>query len=383
MSRIRNAGAELLRLLKLAADPGGTAGEVQIYPKDVAGVTQLFAQAGDGTVSQLTPLGGAVPAGVGTPWYGDGADGALVFDGAATVTGIGGMSLAPAASVYTLTRDLYATDLSVSTGVTILASGFRIFCTGTLTLTGTANIKCDGGNGSAGAGNAGGNGGTRAIGFSGVLADTAIGLAGAPQNGGGSVGNNPTNTHLGRAAGTVAGGASGANAGGNGSTLQGGGGGGGDGNNGGGSPAQTPSALNADGFHTTPQLISGRNVIGGQMGTGSSGGSGAGGASGGTAGGGGGSGAAGGTIVIGARLIAGAGTIQALGGNGGDGEPGAGGGGGGGGSGGVIGIVTDSAFPLSVAVSVAGGSGGAAGNGSSGAGGTGGTGLYYEVNGNR
>lgn len=55
MGLFRRAGAEILRVLKQAADPAAVAGEVQFYSKDVAGVAQGFARAGDGTISQLTP----------------------------------------------------------------------------------------------------------------------------------------------------------------------------------------------------------------------------------------------------------------------------------------------------------------------------------------
>jgi hypothetical protein len=79
--------------------------------------------------------------------FGDGSDGAGVADGS---TALAGASLA--GSTYTLTRDVYYTNLTVSTGVTIKPSGYRIFGTGTLTLNGTASIT--------GSGNSGGAGGT-------------------------------------------------------------------------------------------------------------------------------------------------------------------------------------------------------------------------------
>lgn len=85
--------------------------------------------------------------------YGDGSDGAGVADGS---TALAGATLA--GSTYTLTRDVYYTDLTTSTGVTILPSGWRIFGTGTLTMNGTATISRNGNNGSA-AGNIGGGGG--------------------------------------------------------------------------------------------------------------------------------------------------------------------------------------------------------------------------------
>ncbi len=47
-----------LALVEQAGDPGASANQIKLYPKDVATVTQLFAQASDGTVTQLTPATG-------------------------------------------------------------------------------------------------------------------------------------------------------------------------------------------------------------------------------------------------------------------------------------------------------------------------------------
>lgn len=54
-SFFRRAGAQILRVLKIAADPAQDANGVQVYSKDVAGIVQLFARASDGTITQLTP----------------------------------------------------------------------------------------------------------------------------------------------------------------------------------------------------------------------------------------------------------------------------------------------------------------------------------------
>jgi len=56
MSLIRRAGAEVLRLLKLAVDPAAAADEVQVYQKKVSGVTQLSARVDNGAIYQLTPV---------------------------------------------------------------------------------------------------------------------------------------------------------------------------------------------------------------------------------------------------------------------------------------------------------------------------------------
>lgn len=55
MSFFRRAGAEILRVIERALDPAAEANRIQVYSKDVAGITHLFARASDGTVYQLTP----------------------------------------------------------------------------------------------------------------------------------------------------------------------------------------------------------------------------------------------------------------------------------------------------------------------------------------
>jgi len=113
--------------------------------------------------------------------FGDGSDGAGVADG---TTALAGATLA--ASVYTLTRDVYYTDLTVSTGVTIKPSGYRIFGIGTLTLNGTAIISR---NGNAGSDGVNDNGLPNAGGLGGVaLANGYLKGSIAGGNGGASVG---------------------------------------------------------------------------------------------------------------------------------------------------------------------------------------------------
>lgn len=55
MSLFRRAGAEILRVIERALDPAAETNRIQVYSKDVAGITHLFARASDGTVYQLTP----------------------------------------------------------------------------------------------------------------------------------------------------------------------------------------------------------------------------------------------------------------------------------------------------------------------------------------
>jgi hypothetical protein len=63
---------------------------------------------------------------------GYGADGVVTFDGSATVLGF-----VPAAGVYTLTRDIDPSSLTVDPGVVIRTNNFRVFCSGTITNNGT------------------------------------------------------------------------------------------------------------------------------------------------------------------------------------------------------------------------------------------------------
>jgi hypothetical protein len=64
--------------------------------------------------------------------YGTGADGDAVLDGSTTV-----LSMAPSASVYTMTRDIFFNDLTINTSCRLQPNGYRIFVKGTLRFMGT------------------------------------------------------------------------------------------------------------------------------------------------------------------------------------------------------------------------------------------------------
>jgi hypothetical protein len=64
--------------------------------------------------------------------YGTGADGDAVLDGSTTVLG-----MAPSASVYTMTRDIFFNDLTINTSCRLQPNGYRIFVKGTLRFMGT------------------------------------------------------------------------------------------------------------------------------------------------------------------------------------------------------------------------------------------------------
>ena len=67
--------------------------------------------------------------------FGEGTDGAATFDGIATV-----ISLAPTSNVYKLVKDIYCTNLTVNSGVTLFTNGFRVFVNGTFTNNGTVGM---------------------------------------------------------------------------------------------------------------------------------------------------------------------------------------------------------------------------------------------------
>jgi len=62
MGQFRRGAADTLRVINRnpTSDPAAVAKHVLVYSKDVSGVSQLFARASDGTVSQLTP-GATIP----------------------------------------------------------------------------------------------------------------------------------------------------------------------------------------------------------------------------------------------------------------------------------------------------------------------------------
>jgi hypothetical protein len=63
--------------------------------------------------------------------YGTGSDGDRTLDGSTTI-----LSMAPSASVYTMTRDLYFNNLTINTSCRLQPNGFRVFVKGTLRFAG-------------------------------------------------------------------------------------------------------------------------------------------------------------------------------------------------------------------------------------------------------
>lgn len=306
--------------------------------------------------------------------FGDGSDGSVTFDGSTTILG-----MVPAASVYTMTRDIFCTNITINAGVTLKTNGFQIFASGTLTMVNatTSIIQNNGNNGTAGSGATKGTGGTAPASYS-VMpgqagTDGGNGSSNIPGFSGGN-GTNITNAVLS----TMVGGQGGAG----GSCVNGSGGGG-----------TVGTATLYSGIKSTLIASMQSNPAGTlRANTSGTGGGGGGSDSGsGTGGGGGGGGSSGGSVVIYANAVSGSGTIKAIGGNGGNGGNatgsvnGAGGGGGGGGAGGVILIVTKTTsnpFTCTVTGGTHGNGGtqiGGAGAGSNGADGASGTTVFLSV----
>jgi hypothetical protein len=257
-------------------------------------------------------------------YYGDGSDGAASFDGVHAVTGASGIG------PYTLSRDVYYSSITVASGVQVVANGWRIFCTGTLTLNSTAVIGSGGGRaslggtvaapgGNGGNGNADGGGSVGGVGAS--IGSLAFGGAGGSSGvSGGSVSNGASNYR----------------------------------------PTNIPDAIAGIVTYSggsAPTIGSIQGGAGGGGGTGESGGAGNAGAPGGY----------GGTVVmISTQALTDSGSINSNGGNGGSGGTGTGGSGGGGG--GVVILVYGSQSGWTGTITANGGAGGASGGAPGGAG---------------
>jgi hypothetical protein len=250
-----------------------------------------------------------------------------------------------------LTSDMHYTDLTINSGVTLLAKGYKVFVTGTLTVNGTLmnggypNVFAPSSRVAADAGTMAGGGSAGAAGGTGVGA--ASGTAGDSLGGQGGTG------------GTGSGGAGGA-----------------------GGAITNPIAVRQGlkqgnlvvaligGYTAANGSFVGTKLVGGS-------GGGAGGGDGTNSGGGGGGG--GGLLSVFARAIAGTGVIHCDGGGGSAASAGNCGGGGGGG-GGALWVFTMTAASLPVTTRAAGGAGGA-GSGTGTAGAAGAAGVVYVMSG--
>ena len=331
----------------------GKTGKILTVPQ--GGATGQVLTKSSGTDWDATWTTVTTPTVINQALYGGATDGNLTLDGTSTVTG-----MSRSGTTYTLSRDIYAGNLTINSSVTLKAAGYRIFVRDTLTLNGT--ISNDGTNAS----------GTSAGGAtpSGTLGPGGLGGTAGAVGAAGSAGSNLTNAFGG------VGGIGGSNSG---ATLAGGAGG---------SPGfPTAATGGAEQFQSGRDMTTLR-INGGtpsQVQGGGGGGGGAGNAS--FQGGGGGGGA--GVILITARLLVGSGTVSVKGGAGGA-PGGAGAGSGAGGGGGVIDLVSDTvpntqlwtqsqsvATPWGWTLQLGGGAGGTPNGGGTGA--TGQNGRYQYV----
>lgn len=359
--------------------------------KSLVAGTNVTLTAGANDVTIAAPF-----TGFGEAFLGDGSDGALTFDGVAAVLGVSpaaGANPYVGSTTYTMTRDIFATSIAISSGVVVLPAGYRIWCTGDIA--GPGKIARNGVNGNSTSTSSAGTGG-------GAQGSNLLGGSGNGGNGGGggnpaangTGGGNSATAPYGYTSGTTGTTAAGGNTGVTGGVGQGGAGGSGASNTGGGS-GTTTLITNANGPYvsTLPQCLTGRSLNNSLFTGGSGGGGGSGGfaTSGPTtgAGGGGGGGGGAGPVVVAARSFSGGAAIESKGGGGGNGAAAtgagvAGGGGGGGGGGGSWATVcyAEGSAPT---VTVTGGTGGTGGTGvgggiTGGNGGNGGAGLAYIFN---
>lgn len=285
--------------------------------------------------------------------FGDGSDGVRNFDGSSTI-----LTLAPVAGVYTLVRDIFLADGSQltngGTAARIETAGFRVFCSGTLTIAATCSITAQG---NAGSSNTAG-------------AATTVGIIGAGSDGIGRAGGAGV---VGAGAGAAGGGASPGlgGSGGAGGTNTGSGTGGG---TAGGSTVAPTATQGQPRYYSNLVIMTspGTNATGYYAGSGGSGGTGN------TAQTSGGGGGGGGFCIVVAFKLVNNGTISANGGNGGNASGAGNAGGGGGGGGGVV-VALCGPGSTTGTIQVNAGSGGTrVGTGANGANGT--AGATYVVN---
>jgi hypothetical protein len=258
-------------------------------------------------------------AGVKSGFFGSGSDGEVVMNGTNEFAAFS----TKASKVYTLTRNVYATNLKIESGCTLERGNFIVYCTGEYLLASGCKDKQPAFNGSPATTTTGG--GSSGHEGNGILAGGAAGGKGATAGGAAAE------------AGTAFASSGGPNMGGTGGV-------GGNGTSQNGAAAGTPNTAAAEGYPamSLQALVTGltfctngvKSINGGT-------GGGGGGADAGTSGGGGG-GEAGGVHITVAAIFNNLGTIECNGGHGGNANTAGTGGGGGGGGGGFVAVVTNS-----------------------------------------
>lgn len=286
--------------------------------------------------------------------WGDGSDGVVAFDGTTTFAGFATTTGAAPNLVYTLTRDVQATNVSISSGITVNTGCFQLIATGTFSGAGT--LAADG---AAASGTTGGSGYVNA---GSLWISSGSGANGRTTSGAGANANNQTNVV--GAAGGNGGASGGGSAGGNAGTAT--------------APAAAIGAWKRSVGYSLRQcrLLSSGTLA--QSVGGSGGGAGGCTPSTGTANSGGG-GSAAGVVQVWARYVTFTGTLRAKGGAGANAtNTGAGQAGGGGGGGGGHVRVNTTTPTASYTVDVTGGAGGGGANGGS-TGATGSTGTSAHI----
>lgn len=167
----------VVRVVPNAGDPAVVANGEIWYDSTAA----VFRKRQAGASSNL--VDGGVPLTMcGRGVYGDGSDGSVTFDGAATI-----LSMAPSSNIYTMTRDIYCTAITINSTVVLKTAGWRVFCTGTILNNGT--IHNDGGAGSgttAGAAATGGSVTGGGVGAAGLASGTTTSAGASPSAAGGN-----------------------------------------------------------------------------------------------------------------------------------------------------------------------------------------------------
>ena len=146
----------------------------------------------DTTASDIQKVGTAAAAGSNGKWadsghvhpgffggfFGPGTDGAVTLDGSTTYNNFSSLG----GSTYTLTRDVWATSLTINNSVTLKTANYRIFCQGTLTNNGTISNLGNAASGTGSSGN-GASGGSAALSGGRAGGGGGTGVSGAGSNG--------------------------------------------------------------------------------------------------------------------------------------------------------------------------------------------------------
>jgi hypothetical protein len=270
--------------------------------------------------------------------FGTGEDGAVTLDptvsGSLDANGTKAFDHSGTTTTFTLARDLNCTSLTIGATVTVVnTGGYRILCTGTVTIPAGCSVRCVGNNGVNGVG------GNAAVALATVNSWHSTGVGAAGGGSAGAAGGASTNATGTMTIGGAGGGSGGAQAGGTSSLTY----------------VNAQMRANYPRHPTSAMPLQWNGSAVGRFIVASGGGGGGSQAT--SVGGGGGGGA--GAVIIYAETISNAGTISAAGGDGAAGSgSGAGGGGGGGGGGGLI-VLCARVRTGAGTVTVAGGAGGA------------------------